>query len=419
MSAPHALKGFMICRASFRSSAAALLLVATLGLPQARRARAAADPQPPSAVDNPLTYDARALAMGGAGTALGANGALALHNPALIEQVGQRSVTATFTPYFLRLGAPFRLANGQRLQAQSGLLFGPFSQLGMTIRLTNRVSIGMLGFVTAAAGGSFAKVPLNSLSTEVPPAIIGDAQVGQVAGELLVPIAVAVVPWLKLGGAYRITHAWQLANLKSLSGAAISDASLHGTSFTGWAAGALAHIGSTLRLGLSYRSAVGMDMSGGVTTHGTVTQTRGRTIPKGFTVPHRFKLGAAWRPPVARPLMLVAEARLWLHHLANSRERLTAGGALGAEYTLRHHISARAGYSISMQPTTDRNARPFAVPPGLGHGITLGAGISWSDWQFDGAVGYVISGKTVQNLPSAGSYLAQGAMASLSATYAM
>jgi len=409
----------MLFFAPNRSSFAALLVIAALGWPPARVAQAATDPQPPSAVDNPLTYDARALAMGGAGTALGANGALALHNPALIEQVGQRSVTATFTPYFLRLGAPFRLANGQRLQAQSGLLFGPFSQLGMSMRLTSRVSMGMLAFVTAAAGGSFAKVPLNSLSTEVPPAIVGDAQVGQVAGELLVPIAVAVTPWLKLGGAYRITHAWQLANLKSLSGAAISDASLHGTSFTGWAAGALAHIGSSLRLGLSYRSAVGMDMSGGVTTYGTVAQTRGRTIPKGFTVPHRFKLGAAWRPPVARPLMLVAEGRLWMHHLANARERLTAGGALGAEYTLRYRFRARAGYSISMQPTTERNARPFAVPPGIGHGITVGGGLAWSDWQFDAALGYVISAKTVVGMPSAGRYLVQGALASISATYAI
>lgn len=394
------------------------LLIALLPALAAETAKAA-DPQPPSAVDNPLTYDARALAMGGAGTALGANGALALHNPALIDLVGQRSFTATFTPYFMRLGAPFKLANGQRIQAQSGLLFGPFGQLGLTVRLTNRVSVGMLAFITAAAGGSFSKVPLNSISTEVPPAVVGDVEVAQVAGELLVPVAVAVTPWLKLGAGYRITHAWQMADLKSLSGAPISDANLHGTSFSGWSAGALAHVGPTLRLGLSYRSQVLMNMSGGVKTFGAAPKTRGRTIEKGFTVPHRIKIAAAWRPPVARPLMLVAEGRLWLHHLANARERLTVGGAIGGEYTFAHHLSARAGYSISMQPTTDRNARAFAVPPGLGHGITAGSGIILSDWQVDAAIGYIVSKKTVRGLPSAGRYLAQGFLASVTATYAI
>ena len=132
----------------------ALTAWAILGV-HATGAQAAADPQPPSAVDNPLTYDARALSLGGAGSALGANGALALHNPALIEQVGQRAITVTFTPYFLQLAAPFKLANGQRIQAKSGLLFGPFSQLGIVSRLTSRVTVGMLAFVTAAAGGSF------------------------------------------------------------------------------------------------------------------------------------------------------------------------------------------------------------------------------------------------------------------------
>lgn len=406
-------------KTALRCGPLASLLFAALCLPAAPKTARAADPQPPSAVDNPLTYDARALAMGGAGIALGANGALAVHNPALIEQVGQRAVTATLTPYFLRLDAPFRLANGQRLQAQSGILFGPFTQLGIVTRINSRVSVGMLAFVTSAAGGSFARIPLNSLSTEVPPAVVGDARVAQVAGELLVPLAVAVTPWLKLGAAYRVIHAWQLANLQSLSGAAISDASLHGTSFTGWAAGALVHVGSSLRLGASYRSAVAMDMSGSVKTFGLSPQTRGKTIAKGFSAPHRIKLGFAWRPPIARPLMVVGEGRMWLNHLSNARERLTMGGSLGAEYTLRHHLSARAGYSITLQPTTDKNARAFAVPPGLGHGITTGCGIALSDWQLDAALGYVISEKTVRNLPSAGHYRAQGFMASLSASYAI
>jgi hypothetical protein len=382
-------------------------------------ARGATEPPPPSAVDNPLTYDARSLALGGAGVALGANGALAVHNPALIDQVGQRAVTATFTPYFMRLKAPFRLANGERIEGRSGLLFGPFSQLGMIMRMTSRVSVGMVGFVTAAAGGSFAKVPLNSLSTEVPVGLIGDARVAQVAGELLVPVAVTVTSWLKLGAAYRITHAWQMANLHTKLGAPLSDASLHGTNFSGFAAGALAHVGPRLRLGLSYRSQVAMDMSGAVQSFAGSAQKRARNIPRGFVVPHRVKVGLAWRPQLPHPILIVAEGRLWLHQWANARERATGSGAVGVEYTFNHSWSARGGYSISMQPTTDANARPFAVPPGLGHGITGGAGLTFADWQFDGTLGYVISGKTITGLPTAGHYLAQGLIASIAATYAI
>ena len=305
------------------------------------------------------------------------------------------------------------------MQAQSGLLFGPFTQLGMIVRLTSRVSVGMVAYVTAAAGGSFARVPLNSLSSEIPAAIVGDAAVAQVAGELLVPVAVTVTSWLKLGAAYRITHAYQMANLQSLSGAAISSASLHGSHFTGFAAGALARLGPRLRLGLSYRSQVAMDMSGSVTTYGTTQKKRALNISRGFATPHRIKLGIAWRPALVQPIMFVAEARLWLYHLANARERATVGGAMGAEYTFNHSWSARAGYSIGTQPITDRNARPFAVPPGLGHAVTAGGGLTFADWQFDAAAGFLLSGKTLVGMSNAGRYMAQGLIASVAATYAI
>lgn len=374
----------------------------------------------PSTVASPLSYDARTVAMGGAGVALTDSGAAGVHNPALLGLTRDKAATATFSPYLLRLRAPFTYANGTRVEVLSNTLFGPFTQLGVNVRVHRRVVVGMVALISAAAGGVFAKVPLNNFSPEVPRGIAGNAQVAQVAGELRVPVAVQATPWLQLGAAYRLTAGYALGKFSNAAGAPYGEASLRGTNVLGFALGALAQVGPHWRLALAYRSQVSVDLSGTQKTFaGRNSTVAGLSRPSAINTPHEVKAGLTWRPPAAPQLLLAGEARWDGYHLLNRDEKDVYGGSLGAEYALRRWLALRLGYSISMQPTTTAHASPVAAPPGLGHGTLLGAGVHLGNWQLDAAAGYLRSGQTIAAGPTAGRYYAVGFVGSASATYAI
>lgn len=374
----------------------------------------------PSTVASPLSYDARTIALGGAGVAFTSSGAAGVHNPALLGLTGVSSATATFTPYALRLRTPFTYANGQRVEILSNTLFGPFTQLGFNVRVNRRVVVGMVAFLNAAAGGVFAKVPLNNFSPEVPRGITGNAKVAQVAGELRVPVAVQVAPWLHLGASYRVTAGYALGKFSNTAGTPLGEASLRGTHMLGFGLGALAMPSPRWKVGVAYRSQVSVDLSGVQRTFaGRNSTSTGVSRPRAINTPHEVKLGLSWRPAVANHLLLVGEARWGGYHLLNREERDVFGGSVGAEYGLRPWLALRLGYSVSMQPTRAAHASPVSAPPGLGHGTLLGAGVHLGSWHIDASGGYLRSGKTVTSGATAGRYYAVGFVGSASASYAI
>ena len=374
----------------------------------------------PSTVASPLSYDARTIAMGGAGVALTDSGAAGVHNPALLGLTGSASATATFTPYALKLRAPFVYANGEREEISSGTLFGPFVQLGYNVRVNRRVVVGMVAFLNAAAGGVFSGVPLNNFSPEVPRGITGNAKVAQVAGELRVPVAVQVAPWLHLGASYRVTAGYALGRFSNVAGTPLGEASLRGTHVLGFGFGALATPSPRWKVGVAYRSQVSVDISGVQKTFvGRNTTTAGLVRQKAINTPHEVRAGLSWRPAVADHPLLAGEARWDGYHVLNREERDVYGGGVGAEYGLRPWLALRLGYSVQMQPTRKQHASPIAAPPGLGHATLLGAGVHLGSWRIDAAGGYLRSGDTVSSGPTAGRYHAVGFVGSASASYAI
>lgn len=372
----------------------------------------------------PLLYDARSVAMGGTGAAFLTSAAAAEHNPALLGGISAVAMTATFSPYALKLEAPFRYTVGVR-QAQSGIIFGPFAQLALAARLHERVVVGIGAYVTSAAGGEYDKIPLDSLSADivVPAAVRGSAKIATFAGELQLPVAVRITQALSLGAAYRVTYAQALADIRSTTQLPLSHASLSGTNFAGFQLGFLAQVHPKVKIGLAYRNNVSLDMHGSNTEYKSQSANVTYALPaQTYLAPHQGRLAGSW---LLRndTLHLAADLRYWLYHAVDPTLKNAFGAQLGAEYPLPHHIAARLGYSFGMSATTAQGAVPIGTPPGFGHGILTGAGTRWNRFDFDLALGFVWTRTTVlasqvklaHSAP--GLYYARGFLGSLSVNY--
>jgi hypothetical protein len=388
-----------------------------LALLLAQASPAAANPEVP------LLYDARSTAMGGTGAAYLRSAAAAEQNPALLTQVDSVAVTATFTPYALKLEAPFVFSQGPR-QTSSSVIFGPFAQLALAARLHERVVVGIGAYLTSAAGGEYDRIPLKSLSDEVPlTSIVGNARIGTFAGELQLPVAVQISPKVSLAAAYRVTYAQAFANISNTLRQPLSHAKLSGNNFKGFALGVLAHVHPQVRVALSYRNNVSLSMTGMLTRFSAVS---GNTVtnlsPEPYVSPHQGRVAAAWQL-LGERLLLAADVQYWLFHAVDPTLRNALGVKVGGEYLLPHHIAARLGYSVALSATPAEAAKPVGTPPGIGHGITAGAGTRVGRFDFDLAVGFVVNHTRVLanavKLPQSapGLYFARGFMGSLSVTY--
>ena len=397
-------------------TAAAWLLAATLLISLSARAD---DTTPHSAPTSPLTYDARVVGLAGAGVATADGAAASVHNPALLVKITQRAGTLSFTPYLMKLSAPFRYGNNAVVQKQSGVLFGPFSQLGLALRVHPRIVIGMLGFITGAAGGTFSAVPLNAFSSEAPRGEQGNVNVGQFAGELQVPLAVEIAPWLGIAVAYRLTQAFTFANVTEPSGTPLAKVSLRGTHLSGFQAGIVSRIGRQWTLGASYRSEIILDLSGLRREYSTTVISSSETLARGYRTPQQVRAGVSYAPSYFEHLMVTAEGHLELYKRLDVRERNTFGGAVAAEYALLDRLQLRAGFGAASQPLAMANASAVAPPPGMGYSLSGGAGILLAAWRLDLALAYALSGGDDRAASVAGRYAAEGFIGSASATYAL
>jgi hypothetical protein len=379
----------------------------------------AADLAPHSAPTNPLTYDARLVGLAGAGVAVADGGAASLHNPAQLQGIEQVAGTLSFTPYLVQLSAPFRFGRSTIVQKKTGLLFGPFAQMGLVVRLHERVVVGMNGFLTGAAGGTFANVPLNAFSDEAPRGVSGNVDAGQFAGEIQVPVAVRAARWLDLGVAYRLTQAYTFASTTSLRGAPLADVSLRGTHLRGVQVGATSHVNDALTLAASYRSEVRLDLNGSRRDYAPQDRRSAYRMPDGYRTPHQVRAGASYRPRALPSVLAVVEGHAEFYRRMDKRERDTFGGQLAGELTPLPWLDLRAGFGAATQPLTDRNAVQTAPPPSMGYSVSSGAGVRLARWRLDLALAYVTSGKFVRRNATPGRYAAEGLVGSASATYVL
>lgn len=394
-------------------------LAAVIGLAASAQA---ADTVPHSAPTNPLTYDARVVGMGGAGVATADGGAASLHNPALLQKTRQLTGSLTFTPYLVQLSAPFqfgRARSARAVQRKTGLLFGPFTQLGLVVRLHDRVVVGMNGFLTGAAGGEFRDVPFNAFSPRGE-TLIGDVNVGQFAGELQVPVAVRVTSWLDVAAAYRLTQAYTFAKLNDKGGAPFASASLRGTHLRGFQVGALSRVGGGVALAASYRSEVQLDLNGSnrvfKQSGDDITAER---LPAGYRTPGQIRAGVQYVPTALPQVMATLEGHAEFYHRMDVRERDTFGGIVGGELTPLSWLNIRAGFGAATQPLSDRYATATAPPPSMGYSLSTGAGMALANWRLDVALAYATSGKNVRRNSIPGRYAAEGFIGSASATYTL
>lgn len=370
----------------------------------------------------PLLYDARSVALGGTGAAYLDNAAAGPHNPALLSQIAHTAFTATFTPYALKLQAPFKLSNTSTMQVHSGTIFGPFTQLALATRLHHRIVIGLNAGLTSAAGGQYEKIPLRMFSDRAS-VMNGSAKFAVFAGELQIPVAFQITPGISVGAAYRVTYAQALTDVSNVRKQPLSHLSLSGLNFKGFQLGVWGRPFSRIQLGLSYRRNVSMVL------HGSMSQPsalKGNVVtpadPMPYLSPHQFRLGAnihAW----PERLRVAFDLRYYLFHAADPTLQNSLGIQTGLEYNLSNNMQARLGYSLMHSATRPEGANPKLAPPGFGHGITLGAGIAFSQCDLDVALGYVTSHARVraeqvaQSQSAPGIYGAQGFMGSISATY--
>lgn len=370
----------------------------------------------------PLLYDARSVALGGTGAAYLNSAAAGPHNPALLSQIAHTSFTATFTPYVLKLQAPFKLSNTSTMQVHSGAIFGPFTQLALATRLHHRIVIGLNAGLTSAAGGQYDKIPLRMFSDRAS-VMNGSAKFAVFAGELQLPVAFQITPSISIGAAYRVTYAQALTDVSNVRNQPLSHMSLSGLNFKGFQLGVWGRPFSRAQLGLSYRRNVSMVL------HGSMSQPsalKGNVVtvadPMPYLSPHQFRLGAdisAW----PEHLRVALDVRYYLFHAADPTLQNSLGIQTGVEYNLPHNIQARLGYSLMHSATRPQSANPKLAPPGYGHGVTLGAGIAFSQCDLDVAVGFVTAHTrvrpqdVVQSQSAPGIYGAQGFVGSISATY--
>lgn len=373
--------------------------------------------------ETPLNYDARAVAMGGTGAAYIDNGAASVHNPALLTNVVSSTVTGTFTPFALKLTAPFTFGASSR-NVTSGIVFGPFAHAGFATRLSKRFVIGVAAFLTSAAGGDFRKIPLAALDDtgKTPNFVIGNARVAMFAGELQVPLAFWVAPWLQIAAAYRVTYAHAFAHVANINNAPLSDATLSGNDFKGYLASATVRPNEKLTLGLVFRGKVATDLSGKLNT---VTSKKGAVALRranGYQSPYQIRVAASYKFDNF-PLRLATDARTWLYHELDRELQNAYAVAVGAEYLVTTRYAVRAGYSLGFQATRPEYARAFAPPPGVGHAFSAGGGLHLTRIDLDAAVGYVTNKSVISPEVAAihsnpqGTFHARGLIGALSGTY--
>jgi long-chain fatty acid transport protein len=201
---------------------------------------------------------AKLNAMGGAGSAHVSGGTAAVVNPAGLAGTKKLDANLSFIGLYGRGQAP---ANGPNTDTRA-TSFVPLPLATAAYRVTDRFAAGLYFYTPSGVGATFDGVSYGVPG--LPPRAFGQTIYDFEAG----PALAVRLPWrIDLGVAYRVT--WIRGNLKgydaaSLAGGApmYTETNLSGTDFTGFKIGVQANPVGRLKLGLTYRTPITVDMSG-------------------------------------------------------------------------------------------------------------------------------------------------------------
>lgn len=409
-------------------------------------------------------FDARSAGMGGTGAAfLDSPGAIPT-NPALLDQIGQLSVSldvlyvsaqtqAPYTVYHLdpTTGQRFRNYETMRAPATSAAL--PF--FGLAYRVSERVTVGAAAYPVLGQGVTSSYRPAPD---EYPNVVaVNQAAMGLI--EAGVPVTVRVLDNLSVAIMWRISYMTQSISLPVPSGSwpgappagvlilpsenrsVNADMQLTGVNFGGVQLGLLYKPVSALRLGLTYRSKVVVDGTGTTTTSLGGTPTVLDTMTS-YTNPHVLRAGVALSV-LKDALLIAADFKYLMYAESYKAQRITTlmNGdektivqplnwknaytvQLGAEYKLAEAWRLRAGYILSTSATPEQSAIALAPPPGNAHLFSAGLGIKILDTMNLDLSGAYVALSTHINTASehnagVGTYAAEAVNFAASVTYHM
>ena len=397
-------------------SAAALVLIGMLSSVSAVRAN----------TEPPAPYDARSVGMGSTGVAHVHNGASLYHNPAGLDGVEKAAFTLAIAPLAAQTTAPLA---GPETAVKSERRILPMFLVGGAYRINERLTLGLAAYPTMGLGANYPSAPL-----------LGGAKLNTQlrAIEIAPGASFAINHTFVVGLSYRVTYMSYLVEAPQVTPAGTvvnSKTDLSGWNFLGLQLGILARATKTTRLGLTYRNKVTANMNGSSDGGGLSLDSKAE-----FSAPHSFKVGVA-QLLLNERLLLAFDLKWSLYHESskNIAVKTTIPGlgeqtqtvaldwknawtaSVGAEYRLAPEGPAlRTGYTLIQSATSESRVQPTTVPPGLGHAIHFGAGMSLSKLDLDLGGYYLFGGKHVQTdgtaFPS-GDYRMNALLGAVSATY--
>ncbi|HMI84666.1 MAG TPA: outer membrane protein transport protein [Polyangiaceae bacterium] len=404
-------------------------------------------------------FDARSAGMGGTGAAFLDSAAAIPTNPALLDQIGQLTLTANAFLITAQPIAPYTVSHldaaGQRYQnyetirspATTAVL--PF--VGGAYRVLDRLVVGIAAYPTIGQGTSARyrpapdEFPQIELSNK---ASMGLFEIGTAA-------SVRVLDNLSVALMWRVSHMSQDVStpvpggppigtlLDSSQNPIYANIDVKGFNFAGLQAGVFYKPLSNLRLGLTYRNKVVAEGTGTTTTKNPVSgeplviDTR-----TNFTSPHTVRAGVALSVLEDKLLLAVDFKYLMYAEAWKETETLTTRNGttssnvtptywkdayniqLGAEFKAGEMFRPRAGYVMATSATNAAYAQQLMAPPGVSHLVSAGLGIKIVDRvNVDFAAAYVVLQSRVETATpynaGVGIYGSHAGEFSLSCTYHM
>jgi long-subunit fatty acid transport protein len=352
----------------------------------------------------PALYDARSAGMGGTGYAFCDSGAAPFFNPANMDLWKKTAVTLAVTPTFGRVSAPFA---GPGTETDSTRGFAPFFLVGGGYRVQERLVIGLSAYVTGGVGSSYQDV--EAVGGE-------DLKLAVGLGEVSLPISVRILDNLSFGVAFRVALAFQNSDaIDPTSGERIQQSQL-GVGIPGFLVGINYRPIQRLRLSLTYKSRVDIDLSGDTTLPGDLTVHS----DSEWFLPHSVQVESALSLLQDALLLAVALNFQFYDQSHNTVTTMlavppdgieqtvvlnwqnTITGKIGAEYRISKLLSVRAGYIVGNSAVPKSEASPFLPTPGVLQAVTAGVGFDVGDFELATALIFSFAKTDVTEVPANG-----------------
>jgi long-chain fatty acid transport protein len=342
---------------------------------------------------------ARAVAMGGAYTAVADDVSATYYNPAGLAQIhGHRAdfeYLFVSPRVYVRDGeGPARLYLDKWTKAPMG---GLVVDLSRAIKLSRQIVVGWSAYFPDNTKSVY-KVRYGTFYDPYFP-LYGDSSADQPIC-LMACAGVEIFPWLLVGGGINLQIHGEYVKMDvavDLHGEPVTEESraiMDVTTEIHPLAGILLKPIDRLRIGFSWRHRVEFIVAGGMQMQMLLYLGPGRTVPipipltvnaQGHYRPEQFALGASFR--FTRNLLVAADVTYYEWHPyadegANPLHPPMTDifvPRVGAEYSLlRDRLALRAGYSFQESPLSPQRAgSPYNLMDNDVHTVSLGTGVFW------------------------------------------